>query len=113
MIADPIDWLVGGAQSDVLYRWATLLLVQGGIWFTAWIGYKSIRAKLEDAKEVAAVAAEGVKPISNGFAKGTKDSLNEIKALIHEVRQDTRRIEDKVDHHIQDHAQASLKKDKD
>lgn len=109
MIADPIDWLVGGAQSDVLYRWATLLLVQGGFWFTAWLGYKGIKAKLEDAKQTAAIAAEGVKPISNGFAKGTKDSLAEIKELICEVRKDTRRIEDKVDTHIQDHARSSLK----
>lgn len=109
MIADPVEWLIGGAQSDVLYRWATLLLVQGGFWFTAWLGYKGITAKLKDAREVAAIAAEGIKPISNGFAKGTKDSLQEIKELICEVRKDNRRIEDKVDSHISDHARQSFK----
>jgi hypothetical protein len=102
VIADPIQWIVGSAQSDVLYRWATLLIGQAVLFGVAYLGYKGITNKVDGVKDQATLAATLAEPTGNGFAKDMRDSMKFLSEAII-------RVETKVDTHIQDHARSSFK----
>lgn len=66
------------------------------------------------ARDAAEKAAEHVKPVGNGFAASVKDSLQRIERDLTEsasaIALDLMRIEMKVDHHIQAHADREINK---
>lgn len=100
-----IQELAGGAKSDVLYRWATLLVGQFVILGVAYLGYRSVAGRVDGVKDQATLAASLAEPTGNGFAKDMRDSMKFLSEAII-------RVETKVDTHIQDHARSSLDKDK-
>lgn len=109
--------LVSDAVSDVpipdaIFRWASLLVVQGVMAIGMVLGYLGTRKKVDDVKDQASdakvqatLAAELAAPTGNGYAGRTEDALREIKDAIV-------RVEQKVDTHIQDHARSSFTKDR-
>lgn len=97
-----IQEITGGAKSDVLFRWATLLTGQGVLLAGIIFGYFATRTKVKEVSDQATTAAELAKPTGNGYAKRTEEALSEIKASLV-------RVESKVDTHIQDHAHSSFK----
>lgn len=97
-----INEIAGGAKSDVLLRWATLLIGQGVIVISAYLGYRSITGKVDGVKDQATLAATLAEPTGNGFAKDMRESMKFLSEAII-------RVEQKVDTHIQDHARQSFK----
>jgi esterase/lipase len=90
-----VQEVTGEATSDVIFRWATLLTVQGVILAGIIAGYFSTRHKVAEVKTLA-------EPTGNGHAKRMENGLKEIKEYLD-------RVEHKVDTHIQDHASSSLR----
>lgn len=101
--------IAGSAKSDVLYRWATLLVGQFVILGVAYLGYRSVTGKVEGVKDQATLAAKLAEPTGNGFAKSTADSLKFLSEAIIRVEDKVIRVEDKFDMHMQDHVRSSLK----
>lgn len=83
------------ATEGAIFRWATLLTVQGVMFAGIIAGYFSTRHKVAEVKTLA-------EPTGNGHAKRVEDGLKELKQYLE-------RVETKVDTHIQDHARSSLK----
>ncbi len=97
MISAVVQEVTDAATGDVIFRWATLLTVQGVMFAGMIFNHFSTRSKVKEVKTLA-------EPTGNGFAKRTEESLKEIKDyLIH--------VNDKVDTHIMDHARVSLRKE--
>ena len=65
-------------------------------------------AAAKDAGQAADKAAANTAPVSNGFAGMVRDNLTEILAVATEARDVATRTEDKVDRHLEAHANAHL-----
>lgn len=102
MILHLVDELVKTDQSDVLLRWAALLIGQGVIIISIIFTYLGTRQKVNGVKDQATLAATLAEPTGNGFAKDMRDSMRFLSEAII-------RVESKVDTHIQDHARSSFK----
>ena len=95
--------VAGNAPEDVIFRWATLLTVQGVMFAGIIFGYFSTRNKVRDVSDQATLAAELARPTGNGYAGRSEAALADIKATVI-------RVEQKVDAHLQDHSSVSLRK---
>lgn len=85
-----------------------------GTVLAAYIAHGARRAAhgAHDASRTAAHAADraaaNTAPVSNGFAGMVRDNLTEILAVATEARDVATRTEDKVDRHLEAHANAHL-----
>jgi hypothetical protein len=80
--------------------WAFVILSALSLTATLLIGLIQNRA-VKDAKRAAEEAAIHIKPVGNGFANQVTSSLTRIEG-------DLSRLENKVDHHIQAHADKEI-----
>jgi len=94
--------ILSGATEGTIFRWVSLLLanfvLMSGIIFT----YLASKQQVSKVSDQATRAAELALPTGNGFAKEMREAVTEIKETV-------KRVENKVDTHIQDHARQSLK----
>lgn len=78
--------------------WATVgtgLTVLGGMFAVWWSNRSqnhSIETKVDTAAIVAAEAAENTKAVSNGFADRTTGGIDDVKAMVAEVREAQRQL---------------------
>lgn len=70
--------------------------------FTSWQAYRANRN--------AHRANQQTKATGNGFAKHTAESLARLEQFALEGKEADRRIEGKIDRHIEDHAEADLRR---
>lgn len=77
---------------------------------TAYNGWQSVQAKREakGARHHAQCAADNSHPVSNGFVGEVRRSLSDILTMATEARDAATRAEDKVDRHIEAHANAQV-----
>jgi len=90
-----VEGVVGDGHADVIFRWASLMIVQGVIFAGMAFGYFSTRSKVREVKTLS-------EPTGNGHAKRVEDALSELKTSVG-------RVENKIDTHVMDHASSSLK----
>lgn len=94
MLSAILDVADSVSVNDPTLRWATLLVTQLVLAMGIVFSFLSTRKK---AAEVAAHTADG-------FPEGVTTCLEGIQRTLTDIKTDLRRVEDKIDNHITDHA---------
>lgn len=74
---------------------AAVIAAGGTVWNARKTG--RVEGKVDDATAAAEDAARKIEPVSNGFAKRTTTTLDEIKHIVQDVRAEQAKLSERVD----------------